>query len=152
MKALHTALMGTLIVGMAAVALGTIHPGIGVATAQHGHGSAGQQDEAQDPAAHMEHLATQLELTAEQREQLAEPLHAAFAAMQELHQAHAVISEGLTEEQRTRMAAMMHEMMGGMMGGDMHEDGAHHEGDHGAMHQHGGMHQDGDLHGHGNLH
>lgn len=83
--------------------------------AQHG-----QHGQAPDPQAHFQKVAERLELTAAQREKLAEPFQKAFAAMTELHRQHSLIEAELTEAQKSELSEMIHEVLG-----SAHESGAH---------------------------
>ena len=73
--------------------------------------------------------------------------------MQELHRLHGVIAEALSEEQREKLAEMVHEMMGGgMHRGDEYHDAVGQMHGHGDVHEHGRLHRDDGLHEHGHLH
>jgi len=111
---------------------------------QHGQMQAGQAD---DPEAHFAKFVEHLELTDTQRDALAGPFQEAFAAMQELHRLHGVIAAELSDEQKEKVAQMMHQAMGGGM--HMEHEGMHGEG---GMHEHGEMHEDGEVHEHGEGH
>ena len=124
MRALHRTMMSVTLAALLVFAVGAIHPW-SAALAQHGHESATQhghegttqhgdaaQHEATSPEEHFHAVLEHLELTEAQQEVLAEPLHDAFAAMQELHRLHEVIVAELTEEQQKTLAEMVHSMMG----------------------------------------
>ena len=48
--------------------------------------------------------------------------------LETLHHAHGAIVEHLTDEQKQKMAEMIHEMLGASLAGQMHEHGTVHEG------------------------
>ena len=78
LRALHRAMMTMMLAAVLAVGAGVLQQWNLTALAQHG--------EAEDPQAHFDMIAERLSLSEAQRETLAEPFHAAFAAMQELQQ------------------------------------------------------------------
>ncbi len=126
MRMIHRALMGGAIATGLVFAVGAIHPGHAVlaqhGNAQHGHDGA-MQHEAASLEEHFHAMIEHLELTEAQHTTLAEPLHDAYAAMQELHRLHDVIAAELTEEQQKRLAEMVHSMMGSAGGG--HGEASH---------------------------
>ncbi len=93
---------------------------VGVGEAQHGHSA--------DPQDHFTDIAERLDLTAAQRETLEEPFREAMAAMRELHRLHDVIARDLTDEQKNKLAQMIHHAMGGSASkhGQGHYGGARH--------------------------
>ena len=105
----------TLAVAVALIAaFGAPQSGLLTAASQH-------QD---DAAAHFEAIAQRLALTQDQREQLLQPFHEAFAALQQLHDLHAVIAAELTDGQRRDLADLIHESMAASTSHESH--GEHH--------------------------
>jgi len=119
MKTLHHALMGVTMIAVLAAAVGVIQPWAPTAEAQHGqHGGGG---EAIDPQEHFAAWASELELSAPQREVLEATFIEGFAAMGELHRIHGAIVGELNDLQKEKFA----KMVGGMMGGSMGAGGEH---------------------------
>jgi len=114
MRTLHRAMMGLMMVGILAAAVGVIQPWTPTAQAQHGqHGPEGQ---AIDPKEHFEAWAAELELSSPQREVLTTPFMDGFAAMSELQRLHGVIARELNDVQKEKFAKMLGQMMGGPRG------------------------------------
>jgi hypothetical protein len=146
MKTLHNTLLGIGLVAVFAIAVVSIQPLIAVAeaqhtptaeardsrpaAAQHPHDGDGQHGQASEAAEHFHALVDQLALSEQQQHALAEPFQEAFAAMQKLHRLHDVIAEELTSEQREKLAAMIHEMLGASFREQMQGDDAPHGGHH----------------------
>ncbi len=128
MKALHHALMGIALVAVLAISVGAIHPWISAAEAQHGDAAERQHGHAAEAQDHFHELTAQLELTTEQQHSLAGPFEEAFAAMQELHRLHEVITDELTDKQTEKFAQMIHEMLGASFAEQQHGHDAPHEG------------------------
>ena len=120
MRILGRAIMTMMLAAVVALAVGVHQPWSLTAEAQHG-----QTD---DPEAHFNQIAERLELTAAQRETLAEPFREAFAAMQQLHRLHDVIAADLTDGQKDKLARMIHEALGGSSDSEGH--GQRHHGGH----------------------
>ena len=120
MRTLHRTMMIVMLAAILAVGVGAVPSWSFTAEAQHGH--------AAEPKTHFDEIAERLELTAAQRETLAEPFHEAMAAMQELHRLHDVIARDLTDEQKNKLAQMIHDVMGGSAskhGRDHHGEARH---------------------------
>ena len=122
MRILGRTIMTVMLAAVVALAVGVHQPWSLTAEAQHG-----QTD---DPEAHFNNIAERLELTAAQRETLAEPFREMFAAMQQLHRLHDVIAADLSDEQKAKLARMIHEALDGSMPheghGKRHQGGARH--------------------------
>jgi flagellar motility protein MotE (MotC chaperone) len=135
MKSQHHTLMGIGLVAVLAICVVTTQPWAAVAgtqdsrvgEAQHSHATEAQHSHAGEAQDHFHALVEQLDLNEDQQHALSEPFHEAFAAMQKLHELHGVIAAKLTEEQRGKLAEMIHEMLGGAAAEQMHEHGAPHE-------------------------
>lgn len=125
MRTLHRAMMGVMMVAILAAAAGVIQPWTQTADAQHG----GQHDAAvaaMDPQEMFEAWATELELSATQREALTAPFNDGFAALGKLHRLHSVILYELNDVQKEEFGHMLHQMMGGMSGQTgRHQGGGH---------------------------
>ena len=122
MRKMPRAIMAAMLAVVVAFAVGALQPWSLTAEAQHG--------QADDPQAHFNQIAERLELTVAQRETLAKPFSEAFAAMQQLHRLHDVIAADLSDEQKAKLARMIHEALDGSMPheghGKRHHSGAHH--------------------------
>ena len=127
MRTLQHAMMTLMLAAVPAVAVGAMQPWSLAAEAQHGQAADTQHGHAADPQAHFDEVAGRLELTAAQREALAEPFDEAFAAMQELHRLHDVIAAELTDGQKEKLAQMIHEMLGASFSAQQH--GQRHHGE-----------------------
>lgn len=101
MQRWHQVLVMTTVVAVGIVGLLL---GNGAIAAQHGHA------QAQD--SHFAEIAERLELSADQRETLTEPFHEAFAAFEQLHRLHDVIASELTEEQKSKLSALIRDAVG----------------------------------------
>ena len=123
MKTLHRAMMGVMMIAVLAAAVGVIQPWAPTAEAQHGQHGGG---EAIDPQEHFAAWASELELSAPQREVLAPTFIEGFAAMAELQRIHGAIVGELNDIQKEKFAKMVGGMMGGSSGGhDQHQGGGH---------------------------
>jgi len=125
-------MMGIGLVAMLAFAVMAAQPWVAVAEAQHSHASEARHDPAEGgqhthgeeaqhghasaAAEHFHALIEQLALTEAQQDAVAQPFQEAFAAMQKLHEMHAVIAAELTDDQRERLAEMIHEMLADSFG------------------------------------
>ena len=127
MRTLHRAMMGAVMIAIVAAAVGVVQPWTQTAEAQHGQ--QGADGEASDPAAHFEAIATELELSARQREALTGPFMDGFAAMAELQRVHKVIVRELNDVQQAKFGEMLQGMMGGEAGhgggNGRHQGGEH---------------------------